>query len=480
MARTLPKKNSRTTARPTKAPAQSRARPSTRPDSGSGAIRTFAAAMKFLNSQTNYEKMLRVGYNHSNFNLSRMGKILDAVGNPQRKLKCLHVAGTKGKGSTCYMLAAMLQNCGYRTGLYVSPHVVDIRERIQINSEMISEAEFAKLIGKLAPIVKRLEAAKPTFFEIMTAAAFTHFANSKTDYVVLETGLGGRLDSTNVVKPEVVGISSISYDHMQQLGTTLEAIAEEKAGIFKPGVPAITVEQTPGVTRVLHQVAEKVGCELKVLGTDIEFSYRFESSRATGPHARICMMTPNSRFDHVAVPLLGEHQAVNCGLALGMLDAMRQRGHAIPEQNAVDGLARVSIPGRLEIIRENPRVVVDGAHNAASIAALMRAIGQNISYDSMVVIFGCSADKDIDGMLSQLQLGADKVIFTNNGTPRSADPKDLLTKFVDKSQKMAQIEPTLMDAYRTALHCVSREDLICITGSFYLVGLAKQQLAQLP
>lgn len=481
MARTLPKKSARSAKRVSKATPKTRARPSARSGDGesSGAIRTFAAAIKFLNSQTNYEKMLRVGYNHTNFNLSRMGKILDALGDPHKKLRCLHVAGTKGKGSTCYMLAAMLQNCGYRTGLYVSPHVVDIRERIQINGEMISENDFVRLIARLAPIVKKLEAAKPTFFEIMTAAAFLHFANSKTDYVVLETGLGGRLDSTNVVKPEVVGIASISYDHMQQLGTTLEAIAEEKAGIFKPGVPAITVEQSPGVIRVLRQVAEKVGCELKVLGSDIEFSYRFESSRATGPHARIGMTTPNSRFDHVAVPLLGEHQAVNCGLALGMLDALRGRGHAIPEQNAVDGLARVSIPGRLEIIHENPRVVVDGAHNAASIAALMRAIGQNISYDSMVVVFGCSADKDIDGMLAQLQLGADKVIFTTNGTPRSADPKDLLTKFVEKSQKMAQIEPSLLDAYRTALHCVSREDLICITGSFYLVGLAKQQIAQI-
>lgn len=420
--------------------------------------------------------MLRVGYNQTNFNLARMLRILEGIGNPHRKLRCLHVAGTKGKGSTCHMLAGMLQNCGYRTGLYTSPHVMDIRERVQINGQMISEAGFTRLMAKLAPVVAKLEHERPTFFEIMTAAAFLHFANEEVDYAVIETGLGGRLDSTNVIKPEVCGLVNISYDHMQQLGNTLEAIAEEKAGIMKAGIPVISAPQEPGVKRVFRDHAKKVGCDLKFVGDELEFSYRFESSRATGPHARVCMMTPHSRFDHVQVPMLGEHQTWNCGVALGMIDALRQKGHRIPEQPAVDGLAKVNVPGRLEIIRETPKTVVDCAHNAASIAALMRAIGQNITYDSMVVVFGCAADKDIDGMLRELQLGADKVIFTTNGTPRSADPRELYTRFVEKSQKMAQVEPTLMDAYRTAMHCVTREDLICITGSVYLVGDAKRQL----
>lgn len=433
--------------------------------------------MNFLNTWTNYEKMLRVGYNQTNFNLSRMLRILDAIGNPHRKLRCLHVAGTKGKGSTCHMLAGMLQNSGYRTGLYTSPHVTDIRERIQIDGKLVSEAEFGRLIARVAPVSRRIADSGPTFFEIMTAAAFLYFANEKVDYAVIETGLGGRLDSTNVIKPEVCGIASISYDHMAQLGNTLEAIAEEKAGIMKPGVPVISAPQATGVKRVLREHARKVGCDLRFVGDELEFTYRFESSRSGGPHARVCMMTPTSRFDHVEVPLLGEHQAVNCALALGMIDAMRQRGAQIPEQPAVDGLARIRVPGRLEIIRDMPKTVVDCAHNAASIAALMRAIGQNIGYDSMVVIFGCSADKDIPGMLRELQLGADKIIFTSNGTPRSADPKDLYLRFMEKSQKMAQVEPTLADAYRTAMHCVSREDLICITGSVYLVGAAKAQLA---
>ncbi|MGE0479894.1 MAG: folylpolyglutamate synthase/dihydrofolate synthase family protein [Phycisphaerae bacterium] len=442
-----------------------------------GSIRTYRAALAFLNSQTNFESMLRVGYNTTNFNLARMLRILAGIGNPHKRFRSIHVAGTKGKGSTCHMLAAMLKNAGLKTGLYTSPHLIDIRERIRVGDSIVSEAEFARLIARIAPVAERMRRENPTFFEIVTAAAFLRFAQEKVDIAVIETGLGGRLDSTNVIMPEVCGITSISYDHMQQLGNTLELIAEEKAGIFKPGVPAVCAPQQPGVKRVLKRAAARVGCEIKFVGDEIDYSYRFESSRTTGPHTRVCMNTPFSRFDHLQVPLLGEHQAHNCGVALGMIDALRARGFSIPEQAAIDGLSKVRIEGRLEQIKDQPRVIVDCAHNAASVQALMRAIGQNISYDSMVVIFGCSSDKDIPGMLEQLELGADKVIFTNINSMRSANPQELLLRFQEKSTKMAQVGATLADAYRIACNCVSREDLICVTGSFYLVGEAKRMLA---
>ncbi len=470
----------KTLAKPTQAGKSARKRspqPRKQQQRTAGTIRNYRQAMDFLKSRTNYETMVRVGYNSTIFNLSRMSRILAALGNPHKLYKVAHIAGTKGKGSTAHMLAAMLKAAGYRTGLYTSPHIVNIRERIRINDQLVSEPKFAKLIASVAPVADKLEKDNPTFFELMTAAAFLHFANEQVDIAVVETGLGGRLDSTNVLKPDVCGITNISYDHMAQLGTTLEAIAEEKAGIFKAGVPVVSTPQRPGVKRVLRDQAEKVGCPLWIIGDDVEFSYRFERSRAGGPNTRVCLTTPSVRFDHVQVPLLGEHQAHNCGLALGMLDALRGRGLELDLQAAIDGLAGVNVEGRLEIIRSMPKTVVDTAHNAASIGALMRAIGQNINYDSMVVIFGCSADKDVDGMLDHVQLGADKVIFTSNGTPRSVDPRELLTRFQEKSPKMAMVEDELAGAYRTACNCVTREDLICITGSVYLVGKAKQELA---
>ena len=441
-------------------------------------IRNYRSALNYLKTKTNYETMSRVGYNASIFNISRMMRLLGALDNPHKLYKAVHIAGTKGKGSTANMIASMLKKAGYRTGLYTSPHFLDLRERIVFDGEMISENDFAAALARVAEVAEGHEKDKPTFFDIMTTTAFLYYAEKKADIAVLETGLGGRLDSTNVVKPEACAITSISYDHMAQLGSTLEAIAEEKAGIFKPGTPVISAPQPAGVKRVLRDMAKKVGCPISFVGDDLEFSYRFECSRATGPQTRVCMITPTARFDHIHVPLLGEHQAYNCAVALGIIDVLQQRGMQIGSQNAIDGLAEVKVQGRMETIRKQPHTIVDAAHNAASIRALMRGIGQNIPYDSMVVIFGCSSDKDIDGMLDQLQIGADKVIFTNLNTPRSMNPHELLARFQEKSHKMAMVEETLERAYQTACNCVTREDLICITGSVYLVGQAKVTLAE--
>jgi dihydrofolate synthase / folylpolyglutamate synthase len=358
-------------------------------------------------------------------------------------------------------------------GLYTSPHLSDIRERIQINGEMISQADFARLVRLIEPIVARSRPT-PTYFDVLTAVAFKYFAEQKVDLAVVETGLGGRLDSTNVLKPEVTAITSISKDHMAQLGPTISRIAEEKAGIFKTGVPAVTIQQHPDAELVLKRIAESRGVQLAVAGKDIEFSYRFESSRLQGPHNRICLTTPTSKFEHLSVPLLGEHQAINCGLALSVLDRLKSRGIAINDSKAMEGLQKTQIPGRMEMVSQQPRVLVDGAHNAASVDAMMRAIGQHIPYDSMVVIFGCCGDKDVSGMLERITSGADKVIFTKVDSIRSADPNELAAQYIESYGKMAQVAATLEDALSIAYRAVTKEDLICITGSFYLVGEAKR------
>ncbi len=455
----------------TKTPSRPR-RPATRKSSS---FRTYRSALNFLTSATDYERMGQVRYNQTTFNLARMNRLVSAVGNPHRKLKTVHIAGTKGKGSTAAMLSNMLQGCELNVGVFSSPHVLDIRERITVNDTWVSEQEFVRLLNKLGPAYDKSKGTKPTFFELMTAMAFLHFCDKQVDIAVIEAGLGGRLDATNVIRPQVCGITSISFDHVDQLGNTLERIAEEKGGILKARVPAISAPQAPEVQKTLKKLASNVGTSLKFAGEEIEFSYRFESSRMVGPHTRVCVSTPTSRFEHLHVPLLGEHQAINCGLALGLLDVLKNRGFEIDDQKAIEGLAKVNLPGRMEIIHHQPKILVDGAHNPASVGALMRTIGQNIPYDSMIVIFGCQQGKDIDSMIRHVQLGADKIIFTQSSSPHATDPNELAACYIEQSGNMAQTAANLDEALQIAQGAVATDDLICITGSFYLVGEAKQK-----
>jgi len=441
-------------------------------------FRTYDQALKYLFERTDYERQSRLRYNVTTFNLDRMLALLKLLGNPHKKLRTAHIAGTKGKGSTATMLARMLEANNYKTGLYTSPHVTTLHERIAVDGQMITERQMLRLINRMHGPVEKLAAAgdAPTFFEIMTAMAFLHFADQKVDFAVIETGLGGRLDSTNVIEPAVVGITSISIDHQNLLGNTIDCIAKEKAGVIKAGIPVVTVPQDPKAMRVLKREAAAMKAPLSVTGRDIDFSYRFESSRELGPHTRICVTTPTSRFEHLRVPLPGEHQAINCGLALAMLDKLKGQGYAIDDAKAVAGLSGVTMVGRMEVICNDPRILVDAAHNAASIKALIAAIGQHVPYDSMIIIFGCNSDKDVRGMLMQLQYGADKVVFTRSNSPKAVLPQDLAETYTEICGKMCQTALTIREAVRTAKSAISREDLICITGSFYLVGQAKEQL----
>jgi dihydrofolate synthase/folylpolyglutamate synthase len=444
-------------------------------------FRTIKQALEYLFTRTDYEKQTRLRYNVTTFSLDRMEKLLSLVANPHKKLATAHIAGTKGKGSTATMLARMLQANGYSVGLYTSPHVVNLHERIEINGRKITDSELTALVNRIyAPVEKMAKIHttgsgqdQPTFFEIFTAMAFLYFVDKKVDIAVVETGLGGRLDSTNVIEPAVVGITSISIDHQNLLGKTIDCIAREKAGVIKKGIPVITVPQDPLAMKEIKKQALAVKAPLSVTGKDIDFSYRFESSREHGPHTRICLTTPTSKFEHLKVPLPGEHQAFNCGLAIAMLDALKTSGFEIDDAKAIEGLKDIKMPGRMEIVNADPRILIDGAHNAASIRALVQAIGQHVPYDSMIVIFGCGNDKDIRGMLEQLQYGADKVIFTRSNSPKAVSPQELADMYTEICGKMCQTALSLKEALRVASAAIGREDLICITGSFYLVGQAK-------
>ena len=440
-------------------------------------ITNYTTALKWLYDHNDHERARMVKYDEPTFNLDRMRRLLELVGNPQDQLKTVHVAGTKGKGSVCAMTAAMLRGCGYTVGLYSSPHLIDLRERITINDHMVPYADCANLFKKIAAVEAEFnDAGAPlTFFEIMTAAALMYFADEAVDVAVLETGLGGRLDCTNVVTPMVSVITALSLDHTHLLGKTLPEIAREKAGIFKPNVPALTIPQDKEALEVLKQAAEDVGTTLQVTGKDVDFSYRFESNRELGPHTRVCLTTDQSRFEHLPVPLKGEHQAPNCGLALAVLDKLKAHGFNVPETKVMEGLAATNLPGRMETVHERPRVIVDGAHNAASITALTKSLGAHVQYDSLVMIFGCGQDKDVTGMLKQIALGADKIIFTKaKGNPRAEEADDLARRFAELSGKMVQVANNLEAALQLAGRAVSREDLIVVTGSFYLAGEARK------
>ena len=447
-----------------------------RPDS----ITNYPTALRWLNSHVDYERMRIVTYNNRTFSLERMRKILARLGNPHQQIRCTLVAGSKGKGSTCAMVASMLQSCGYTVGLYASPHLVDLRERITIDGRMINYPDMTDLLKLIAKEERVLGDNRLSYFEILTAAALRYYSDEAVDVAVLETGLGGRLDSTNVVSPLVCGMTHISLDHTNILGDDLKKIAREKAGIFKKGIPAISVAQDPDVEKVLWEVAETVGAPLQFTGRQIEFSYRFEVTRDLGPHTRVCISTETSRWEHLPVPLKGVHQAHNCGLALAVLDKLKGHGFNVPQEQMIDGLARTSLPGRMEQVHDEPRVVIDGAHNGTSVQALIRSLGAHIAYDSLVLIFGCGQDKEYIGMLKEVSLGADKIIFTRaHANPRAMDPDMLMSRFTDLSGKMAQSAKNLKEALRLASRAVSREDLIVVTGSFYLAGEAKKHFADL-
>jgi dihydrofolate synthase/folylpolyglutamate synthase len=437
---------------------------------GSGDINSYNAAVRYLLERTDFERMRSVKYNETTFKLDRMEQLLAKLGNPHKQIRTVHVAGTNGKGSTVSMIGSMLQACGYTVGIYTSPHLVDLRERILINGQMVDKAVFTDLMKRVAKAAEKA-GVEPTFFEAMTAVCFKHFAEQAVDIAVVEVGLGGRLDSTNVIRPEACVITSIEFDHMKLLGNSLEEIAREKAGIFKRDVPAFIFESEPNVERAIAEVAEKAGAPLKIVNKDIDYSARFCVTDDLGPHTRVCLYTKTSRLEHLPVPLPGEHMASNCGLALAVVDHLKTVGFDCPEDKITAGLAATRVPGRMQLVWDRPRVLVDGAHNPAALGALMRCVGAHVPYDSMICVFGCCSDKDVPALIDKVNLGADKVIFTRAAnTPRSADPEDLQKLFNERSGKMSQVAKTLPEALEMATRAVSREDLVCVTGSFYLVG----------
>jgi dihydrofolate synthase/folylpolyglutamate synthase len=403
--------------------------------------------------------------------LDRMRELLRRLGDPQRRLRLLHVAGSKGKGSTAAMLAAVLRRAGYRTGLFTSPHLCRVEERLQVDGEPVTAPELTALLDEVRGALAAGPRLEPTFFEIATAAGFLHFVRRRVDAAVVEVGLGGRFDSTNVCRPAVALITSISFDHTQQLGNRLASIAMEKAGILKPGVPAVSGVTVPEAREVIERIARERGSPLRQLGAD--FHYRYEPGRVTADglrRPRVEVRTWRRTWPVLEVGLLGEHQAANAAVALACVELLRERGWHVGDAAVAAGLAEVAWPARLEVVSRRPLVVLDCAHNVASAHALAETLRESFPAGRRLLVFAASSDKDLAGMLGVLAPHFAHAFVTRYGqNTRSAPPEDL-ADLLRGSGLPATVCGTATEAWQAARAAAGPDDLVCVTGSVYLAG----------
>ncbi|OQZ01749.1 MAG: hypothetical protein B6D35_02195 [Candidatus Brocadia sp. UTAMX2] len=445
------------------------------------AFSSYQEAMAFLYKAIDYEKLISYQYNASTFSLDRMEKLLAHMGNPHKNLSCVHITGTKGKGSTAIMMATIMEYAGLVTGLFTSPHLIDLKERIQINRQKIAETEFASIMDELQPYIRYLQetspSASPTFFEILTALSMVYFQRKRTEMAVLEVGLGGRLDSTNVVVPLASIITNIGFDHTSILGNTLSSIAYEKAGIIKQGVPLVSGIEGAEALSVVEKTCREKNASLYLLGRDIWIE-EVKHLVKDGIRGILCRIkTWRYTYDNIYLPLAGIHQARNCALVFGALEILRERGViAVNDDTIRKALAALHCPARIEVIAENPCIILDFAHTADSMRFLKKALIENFTFRKLIIVLGFSQDKDMDTILKEIVMEADSIIVTRSKNPRAAAPGDLYQRIERISGKQPEIVNNVQDAVIMAKQMASHEDMICITGSSYVAGEARQAL----
>lgn len=428
----------------------------------------YRAAVKYLESFVNYERINRYSYKKS-LGLKRIKNFLQLIGNPQDELKVIHIAGSKGKGSTCAFVVYILRQAGFSVGLYTSPHLSDFRERIRILRPIkpnpilpfegaISRKYLIRLVNFLKPVIKRF--GELSFFEVYTALAFLYFKEKKVDFVVMETGMGGRLDATNVAKSLVCAITPISYEHTQYLGKTLTRIAGEKAGIIKQKAIVISSPQEKEAVQVIKNIASRMQAKLFTVGKEIKYFTKGRYFSIKGI---------NNNYTNLRINLLGSHQLINAALAVGIVEALGAYSYKVSVDCIRKGLYNTLWPGRLEVLRHKPCIVVDGAQNSASALVLKSAIKSIFKYRKLILVFGVSLDKDIKGILSQLSGLADKIILTAADNPRAAKP-EYLKRFLTDKRKEVFLTAGVKEARVLALKISGKEDLILVTGSLFVVG----------
>lgn len=431
---------------------------------------TYQEALQYLDSFTNYERRTDPHYQTS-YILERTRRLAGDLGNPQDGIRSVHIAGTKGKGSTAAMVASILMKEGFRVGLYTSPHLVTVRERIHVDDEPIREEEMASLVDDARPIVEtfaREEGARPSFFEVVTALAFLYFRKMNVDYAVYEVGMGGRLDATNIISPLVTAITPVSFDHMESLGATLREIATEKAGIIKDGVACVVAPQEPEALDAIETVAAARGAPIWRVGKDIVF----EAANAPGPMREACdIFGMFENYMRCELGLVGQHQIVNAATAVGVIEALGLSGLIVSRSSVCDGLRSVRWPGRFETLREGPLVIVDGAHNRASASALAKTVAGRCSGRRVILVLGISKDKDACGIVEELEPMADMIILTRSSVLSRAEDPSVIREFV--RERRTVLTEDVGRALARAEEEASGEDVILITGSLFVAGEAR-------
>ncbi len=407
----------------------------------------------------------RIGAAAYKSDLTNIHELSSRLGNPERKFKSIHVAGTNGKGSTSHMLAAVLQKAGYKTGLYTSPHLRDFRERIRINGHMIPETNIVEFTGRIQTWIDQIE---PSFFEITVAMAFEWFAQEQVDIAVIEVGLGGRLDSTNIIIPEVSVITNISYDHMDLLGNTLQKIAFEKAGIIKPGIPVVIGEEQEEIKNVFMKVAAENGSPLHFASQK-----RFPGEWKAEEHLLYVQLTEvhNNSKKNFHLDLPGLYQLKNVVTVAEVISLLNQRGYNISDSAMQLGLKQVKsltgLHGRWDILHENPMLVTDVGHNEEGMKAIAMQI-ENTSHEELHIIIGMVKDKAIENILRHLPMMA-TYYFTRAQIPRALPESEL----ADQAAKMGfkgRSFPNVKQSLEAAVLNAGPKDLILICGSVFLAG----------
>ena len=427
----------------------------------------YQEALDYLYSFIDYSLTRSFRYTPDKFNLDRMFDLMEQVGNPHTCYPVIHVAGTKGKGSVSAMCASALQTAGYRTGFYTSPHLRQYTERIQVNGEQIPHSDFVDLVNEIKPFV----AAIPhlTTFELTTAIGFLYFARRKVDVVLLEVGLGGRLDATNIVDPLVSVITSLSYDHMNVLGDTLAKIAGEKAGIIKPGRPVVTAPQKDEARLVLEQTSKERNSPLIQVGKD----YLYKSLAHSLEKQSMLVWKPGEKPVQLTIPLLGYHQVENAATAFAALQTARLAGLKLTDQDIQQGFENVDWPGRFEVLRQSPPVIIDSAHNRDSAMRLRQALDDYLSGVPVILVFGASEDKDIEGMFSELLPRVSRVITTQSVHPRAMSAEDL-AGLARKFDRPVQVAIPVEEALSQALKLAGQESAVLIAGSLFVMAAARE------